>query len=185
MKKNNIGLYILKYLAIGGGLFLILSSPAGTRRFLKEIPKEFRRYKKSQLRRSLSYLKTQNQIQYTEKKDGHIIVQVTKNGENYLRKFDFDNLVLEKPEKWDKKWHLVIFDIPEKKKLAREALREKLKDLGLIKLQDSIWVTPFSCEQEINLIKNIFNLSDFWLDVVTTENLGGREYQMRKQFNLK
>jgi len=185
MKKNNIGLCILKYLAIGGGLFLILSSPAGTRRLLKQIPKELKRYKKLQLRRSLAYLKTQNKIQYAEKRDGTIIVQITKNGQSYLKKFDFDNLTLEKPEKWDKKWHLVIFDIPEKKKLAREALREKLKDLGLIKLQDSVWVTPLPCEQEINLIKNVFNLSDFWLDVVITENLGSREYQLRKQFGLK
>ncbi len=178
-------LCILKYLAIGGGLFLILLSPAGTRRLLKQIPKELKRYKKLQLRHALTYLRAQNKIQYTEKRDGTIVVQITKNGQGYLKKFDFDNLTLEKPGKWDKKWHLVIFDIPEKKKLAREALREKLKDLGLIKLQDSVWVTPFPCEQEINLIKNIFNLSDFWLDVVITENLGSREYQLRKQFDLK
>ena len=69
--------------------------------------------------------------------------------------------------------------------MAREALREKLKDLGLIKLQDSVWITPFPCEQEIDFIKNVFNLSDFWLDVVITENLGSKEYQMRKQFSLK
>ena len=185
MKKNNLGLCILKYLAVGGGLFLILSSPVGTRRLLKQIPKELKRYKKLQLRRTLEYLRTQNKIQYMEKRDGIIVVQITKNGQNYLKKFDFDNLMLEKLVKWDNKWHLVIFDIPEKKKLAREALRGKLKDLGLIKLQDSVWVTPFPCEQEINLIKNVFNLSDFWLEVITTENLGSKEYQLRKQFNLK
>ena len=78
MKKNNIGLCILKYLAIGGGLFLILSSPAGTRRLLKQIPKELKRYKKLQLRRSLAYLKTQNKIQYAEKRDGTIIVQLPR-----------------------------------------------------------------------------------------------------------
>ncbi len=185
MKKDSISLYILKYLAIGGGLFLILSSPAGTRRLLKQIPKELKHYKKLQLRHALVYLRAQNKIQYTEKRDGTIVVQITKNGQSYLKKFDFDNLTLEKSGKWDKKWHLVIFDIPEKKKLAREALREKLKDLGLIKLQDSVWVTPFPCEQEINLIKNVFCLSDFWLDVIVTENLGSKEYQLRKQFGLK
>lgn len=185
MKQDNIGLSILKYFAIGGILFLILSSPAGTRRFLRQIPKELKRYKKLQLRRALAYLKTQNKIQYIEKGDNIIAVQITKNGQNYLKNFDFDNLVLERPKKWDKKWRLIIFDIPEKKKLAREALRKKLKDLGLIKLQDSVWVTPFPCEQEINLIKNVFNLSDFWLEMIITESLGNRDYQLRKQFNLK
>ena len=85
---------------------------------------------------------------------------------------------------WDKKWRLVIFDIPEKKKPAREALREKLKDLGFAKLQDSVWVTPFPCENEIKLIKLVFNLSDFWLDVILTDSIGLRDYQFRKLFDL-
>ncbi|MBI2635676.1 MAG: hypothetical protein HYW79_04040 [Parcubacteria group bacterium] len=183
MKKEIIIKDILKYLVIGGAILLILSSPSGTRRFLKEIPKELKRYKRLKLRRALLYLKTQDRIQYIEK-NNVIVAKITEKGKNYLKKFDFDNLSLIKPDVWDKKWRLVIFDIPERKKLAREALRQKLKDLGLIKLQDSIWVTPFPCEEEVILIKSAFNLSDFWLDVIITENVGNREYQLRKQFDL-
>ena len=79
---------------------------------------------------------------------------------------------------------MIIFDIPEKKKSAREALRDKLKDLGFAKLQDSVWITPFPCENEINFIKLVFDLSDFWLDVILTESLGSKDYQFRKLFNL-
>ncbi|KKS87871.1 MAG: hypothetical protein UV62_C0022G0003 [Parcubacteria group bacterium GW2011_GWC1_43_11] len=111
-------------------------------------------------------------------------IKITKGGRDFLRKMDFDNLTLERTENWDKKWRLVIFDIPEKKKPAREVLREKLKDLGMKKLQHSIWITPFPCEKEINLIKTVFNLSDYWVDVIITENIGAKEYQMRKHFDL-
>ena len=64
MKQDNIGKKILNYLLIGGGLFLILSSPVGARRFLKQLPKELKKYKKSQIRQALYRLKSQNNIEY-------------------------------------------------------------------------------------------------------------------------
>jgi DNA-binding transcriptional regulator PaaX len=46
-----------------------------------------------------------------------------------------EEVKLKKPEKWDKKWRIVIFDIPNKKKPARNTLTEKLKKLGFYHLQ--------------------------------------------------
>ncbi|MEK7178207.1 MAG: hypothetical protein AAB721_00910, partial [Patescibacteria group bacterium] len=156
MGQENIGKKILKYLLIGGGMFLILSSPVGTRRLLKQLPKELKKYKKSQIRQALYRLKNQNNIEYIKEEKDTISINITERGKKYLKRFDFDNLFLSRPKVWDKKWRMVIFDIPEKKKLAREALRSKLKDLGFVKLQDSIWITPFPCENEIKLIKLVF-----------------------------
>lgn len=184
MRQSEIGRQILKYLIIGGGLFLILSSPAGTRRLLKQIPKELKKYKRAQLLRALLKLKERNLVTHVMEQENIITVSITSDGKKQLKKFDFDNLSILRPKVWDKKWRLVIFDIPEDKKTAREALRNKLKILGLVKLQDSIWVTPFPCEKEVSLIKLVFNLSDYWLDVVVTDNIGSREYQFRKYFDL-
>lgn len=184
MRQSEIGKQILKYLIMGGGLFLILSSPVGTRRLLKQIPKELKKYKRAQLLRALSKLKECNQVTHVMEQKNIITVNITSDGKTCLKKFDFDNLSIQRPEVWDQKWRMVIFDIPEKKKLAREALRSKLKDLGFIKLQDSIWITPFPCENEIKLIKLVFNLSDYWLDVIVTDNIGLRDYQFRKYFSL-
>ncbi|MEK9170708.1 MAG: hypothetical protein AAB789_00095 [Patescibacteria group bacterium] len=184
MQQRNIRKKILNYLLIGGGLFLILSSPIGARRFLKQLPKELKKYKKSQIRQALYRLQSRNNIEYIKEEKDTISVKITEEGRKYLKHFKFDNLFLNRPKVWDKKWRMVIFDIPEKKKLAREALRGKLKDLGFVKLQDSIWVTPFPCENEIKLIKLVFNLSDFWLDVILTDDLGLKDYQFRKLFDL-
>ncbi len=184
MVRENIGKKILNCLLIGGGLFLILSSPVGARRFLKQLPKELKKYKKSQIRHALYKLQNQNKIEYVKEEKDVISVNITEKGKKYLKNFDIDNLFLDHPKIWDKKWRIVIFDIPEKKKVAREALRDKLKDLGFAKFQDSAWITPFPCENEINFIKLVFNLSDFWLDVILTESLGSKDYQFRKLFNL-
>ena len=184
MRKSNIERKILDYLLISGAIILALQHPANMSRFIRKLPRDLRKYKETQLKRALYRLKKQNRIEYIKENGNNMIVKITKGGRDFLKKIDFDNMVLERLQKWDKKWRLIIFDIPEKKKPAREALREKLKDLGMKKLQHSIWITPFPCEKEINLIKTVFNLSDYWIDVIITENIGVKEYQMRKHFEL-
>ena len=53
--------------------------------------------------------------------------------------------VLYKPKKrkWDGRWRMIIFDVPEKKRRYRDYLRQMLKTLGFKELQKSTWVTPF------------------------------------------
>ncbi len=46
-------------------------------------------------------------------------------------------------------WKIVIFDIPEKQKYVRTVLRAKLKSLHFKKWQNSIWISPFKLDEEI------------------------------------
>jgi len=79
------------------------------------------------------------------KKDWKLTLEGKKRLENILPSF--------LPQKhWDKKWYLVIFDIPEKIKRKRDILRENLKLLGFGQLQASVWISP------INYLKNIEQL---------------------------
>ena len=89
---------------------------------------------------------------------------------------------IKKPTKWDDEWRVVIFDIPERFKKAREALRKKLKDLGFIKLQESVFVLPYECENEINFITEIFLIRPFvrFMRVKSFTN----EEQIRLRFGL-
>ncbi len=182
--RDGISKKILKILLISGAISLVLSSPRGVKQILKQLPKELKKFKRKQLMRSLYNLRAKNFVKLIRENENNITVELTENGKTITKEMNIDRIQLEKPEFWDKKWHLVVFDIPEKKKIARESLRMKLKDLGFRKFQHSIWVTPFSCEKEINFIKSVFNLSDYWIDVIITENLGIKEYQFRKHFNL-
>lgn len=45
--------------------------------------------------------------------------------------------------KWDKRWRVLIFDIPEKQRYKRDALRKKLLELNFKQLQESVWITPY------------------------------------------
>ena len=54
---------------------------------------------------------------------------------------------------------MVIFDIPEKKRMVRDIIREHLKTIGFKKLQQSVFVFPYPCEQEILALADIYGVS--------------------------
>ena len=54
----------------------------------------------------------------------------------------------QKQKRKDGKWQMVIFDIPEDKKVLREILRGALRTIGYQRLQDSVWICPYEAEKE-------------------------------------
>lgn len=78
--------------------------------------------------------------------------------------------------KRDGVWKLVIFDIPEKQKYVRVVLRAKLKALHFKKWQNSIWISPFALDADIEkefneLAKKFFIRLIKTTDINNTENL--------------
>jgi hypothetical protein len=47
---------------------------------------------------------------------------------------------------WDKKWRIITFDIPEKKRSARDATRYLLSKFDWFQIQKNIWVYPYACD---------------------------------------
>lgn len=76
--------------------------------------------------------------------------KVTAQGLKFLEDLRFDKIQQTKP--WDKKWRIVIFDIPETKRNERDKIRQLLKELGFYKLQLSTWAHPLPC---LNYFKSI------------------------------
>ncbi|GIW64729.1 MAG: hypothetical protein KatS3mg092_0662 [Patescibacteria group bacterium] len=60
-----------------------------------------------------------------------------------------------KKEKWDGKWFMVFFDVPEIQRIKRDYLRKFLKKIGFYQYQESVYIFPYECEKEISLIKKI------------------------------
>lgn len=64
-------------------------------------------------------------------------------------------------KKWDGKWRVLSFDIPENKKQLRESLRWKLVSLNFIRLHDSVWITPLPIEKEIDQLVQMLGIKYF------------------------
>jgi len=112
-----------------------------------------------------------------------LYIQITKNGKNLIKNFDYDYLILPRPKKWDKKWRLVIFDIPEKKNKERHVFSIKLKDLGFYPLQESNFIYPYDCQDEIDFVCEFLSINRY-INYCLVESLGKREGDLRQFFNL-
>lgn len=67
---------------------------------------------------------------------------------------------IKKETRKDKKWQMVLFDIPEDKRKNRDLFRKGLQYLGHKRLQKSIWVCPYDVlEKTKHLIKR-YNLKE-------------------------
>jgi CRISPR-associated endonuclease Cas2 len=79
------------------------------------------------------------------RKQGKIFLTLTAKGElqSLVSKMDVDI-----QGKWDGKWRMVIFDIPEDARDKRDQLRWLLKKRGFIKLQASVFVNPYPLNRE-------------------------------------
>jgi CRISPR/Cas system-associated endoribonuclease Cas2 len=88
-----------------------------------------------------------------------------------------------KHKRWDKRWRMVIYDIHEKRRSTRVMLREMLEAFGFYKLQHSVWVYPYECEELIILLKADFKIGSEVLYVVVEkiEN----DQKIRGHFDLK
>ncbi len=84
-------------------------------------------------------LETEKLIEKTDDA-GLLMASITADGKT---------LVMRKAPERDGVWKMVIFDIPEKHKYVRNVLRAKLKSLQFKKWQNSIWVSPYALDEEL------------------------------------
>jgi phenylacetic acid degradation operon negative regulatory protein len=54
--------------------------------------------------------------------------------------------------RWDGQWRMVVFDVPERQKGRREKLRTYLRARGFGYLQNSVWITPDSLDEERRIL---------------------------------
>lgn len=100
-------------------------------------------------------------------------ITLTENGQRKVLSFKLSEMKLKKG-KWDGWWRIVIFDIPEKDKKARNFLRSKMQELGFYMLQKSVLVTPWECKDEIDFIKHYYGIGDC-VNLIRAKTFDGEE----------
>lgn len=77
---------------------------------------------------------------------------LTKKAQKRFHKITLAEAIISPQEVWDKKWRIIMYDIPQKNAQARKLLSKLLRQMGCFQLQKSVWITPFPC---LELIENI------------------------------
>ncbi len=146
----------------------------------EQLQKEWAKFNFSKLRRNLLRLQEQNLVEIVNQ-DGQEVIKLTQKGRTKYLKFKLEKLSL-KGKPWDSKWRLVIYDIEKLKKHQQESFRGILKRMNFLLLQKSVYLTPYKCQEEIEYLREYFNLGKevLYLEVSKLEN----ENLYKKYFGL-
>ncbi len=169
---------ILLTLALAGVIAVAATSPY----FLINVARAIIKYKKYNknknykvsdynLSKSLAGL-NKNKIIILKNEKGKFTIELTEKGKKIVKEILFDDMKIEKPKRWDKKWKIVVFDIPERKlgKQQRNLFRAKLQTIGFYQMQKSVWVCPYPCEKEIRFICEIYEINPH-VNIITAEEI--------------
>ena len=179
--KSEIIKDLLRGLAVTGAISIAAMSPYCAINLLNGI-KHYKKYKKRAVADNLKKLMKSGCIEVTTS-NHQIYIKLTEEGRKLANWMQINALKIARPRKWDKKWRLVIFDISQLKKFYREVFRGKLKELGFYQLQKSVWVHPFQCDDEIQLLRDFCNLSEKEIRLITGMDIGD-DRKLRCYFNL-
>ncbi|RWZ79745.1 MAG: hypothetical protein EOT04_00595 [Candidatus Chaera renei] len=108
-----------------------------------------------------SYMLGQKLLDVQKLSDGKSAVAVTLNGWRRVQKYRLQHLQIDTPKHWDGRWRFVLFDIPEEKRAARNALAGRLKKLGLWQCQRSCWAYPFECAEQVMAIARPYHIDQY------------------------
>jgi len=189
IKRNFYAKTILKALLLMGVLTIASTSPYFWPAVLKAYFKDrkYQKFHKNKAQRkhflsAFSYLRSKGLIN-VYKKNKQIYISLTKQGKERANQYQIDDLEIKKPRKWDKKWRVIIFDIKHEHRIKREALRGKLKELDFYQLQKSVWVHPYNCSGEIDLLRKFFGLSKGEVRIILAQKIEDDE-KIKKAYEI-
>ncbi|MBU2540227.1 hypothetical protein KJ786_03640 [Patescibacteria group bacterium] len=113
-------------LLLGGLAFGYSYTPQRQWRVIKGIAKEWKKIENKGLPKEVGALHRAKLVERKQKADGTFTFILTKKGKLKALTYHFQEMRIKK-QTWDGKWRLVVFDIPEKIKKGRDALRHKIK----------------------------------------------------------
>ena len=180
---------MLEAFLVAGGITIALSTApvllaalAGARYMLKTDEKDRRR----KLHRYGLYLTRKKYVAVRPLLGKRARVELTPLGKRralHARARRLLSKSVERPNVWDKKWRLILFDIAAGERSKRDAFRAFIRRIGAVMLQKSVWVHPFDCSEHVELLRGFFGLSTSELRLVVADKVEN-DSELRRRFNL-
>ena len=148
-------------LLLGGVALSLSNSPKKSFEILGEICEEWKNFDERFLKRSIKSLYESKVIKEKINDDGTVTLVLSDDGKKRAITYNIDNIKIKKPKRWDGKWRFILFDVPENKKIIRNALRFHLKNIGFYEFQKSVFVYPYDCKNEIDYVVEFYEAREF------------------------
>ena len=170
---------------VAGGVVLIAALP-GLGVVLKTIMQEYENLStqdRHRARATYETLRRARLISVRHTADKKMTITLSVQGKKKMLQYRFSDMQIKKPMAWDGKWRVVIFDLPKRFTRVRNLWRGKLKSLGFVQLQRSVWIHPYPCRDEIDFVSEYFRVSPHTRLLEVSEFDGSREYE--EMFDLR
>jgi DNA-binding transcriptional regulator PaaX len=166
-----------------GGLALGCSrSPKTYFYVLGKIGEEWKKINRQALGRAIKSLYESKLVSEKQNLDGTVTIVLTDKGKKKALTYNLEKMKIKKSKKWDKKWRVVLFDIPENKKRIRDALRYHLRRLEFYEFQKSVFIYPYDCKDEIDYVIEFYDIRKFVRFIVA--DFIDNELHLKKHFDL-
>lgn len=177
---------IVALLLVGGALTVLNLAPyllvaaMPLARNWKDSPRNRQRFSNT-----FSYMKRRGYLEVEEGK-GQINITLTQKGKEHARKGYARVLSLQPPTTaaWDGKWRIILFDVPTAERTKRNAFRTLIRRLGAIMVQKSVWLYTRDCSEQVQLLKDFFELDEDQVRLVVADSIGD-DKAFRKHFKLQ
>lgn len=157
IRPSRLATGILKAVGVAGLVATLVAFP-GLGIVAQEIHKISNDQKRRKLAQSLYYLRRRGYVMIEYLEDDRVKITLTKEGKTVVQKINIQQLTIPNPQKWDKKWRFVIFDVPNWKSKNRSAFTDNLKRIGFVMVQKSVWAYPFPCHDEIMILRKYYDI---------------------------
>jgi uncharacterized phage-associated protein len=169
---------------VGAGAFLVASVaipnlPRGLKPFLKDEDERdaYKRFNIRHLKQTLERLEKQKLVERSFE-NGEWIIKITRKGRQKILRYALDELEIEKPPYWDRKWYLVVFDIPEDYKARRDTFTQYLKAWGFYPFQKSVYLHAYStCLEPIEFLREHLGVGKYVRILTVSKIENDREFR--------
>jgi DNA-binding transcriptional regulator PaaX len=162
--KGGMALKILALVVVGSAVMavaIIPGLPQIARMFGAKTSRE--RYR---IQQSLHQLEKRGYIKRRKykKEDAYAL---TSAGRIYVETVMLEKQTIPQSPTWDGVWRVLMFDIPEELGVTRREASMLIREMGMMKIQNSVFASPYPCEREIQKIARHYNIGEYFVYLET------------------
>ncbi len=174
-------------LILAGGV--ILGSDTSLIRYYRKLRLLWKGWKEIDQRnfnRSVRGLVEQKLVEERVSSDGSLQLMLTKEGKRQAVRLDLfgQSIKFKHPKTWDKKWRVIMFDIPEESRKFRDILRRHLYEMKFYRLQQSVFVSPYPYEKPLMELVDLYGAASH-VRIMTVTWIDKEDYLKHYFFSTK
>jgi DNA-binding transcriptional regulator PaaX len=182
MRKMGVIQQMILLLLVAGAALSVTRSPRQYYRLVGRFGHEWKNIKKSSVERSIARLHESKMLDLRLQKDGTWKMELSDHGKRRALYYKIETMTIRKPKRWDGRWRVIIFDIPEKERGARDGFRAWIKRLGFLELQKSVFILPYDCRDEFDFIVEFLGIRRY-VRYMVVEEIDNQEYVEERFFS--